>query len=91
MKKLLNYAILKNKLQTQLEAAKKAWEEETKQNRVTVTEDNVAEVVAMMSGVPVQRISQNEGEKLVKMVEMLQGKVIGQDEAVEKSSKSHST
>jgi len=71
-------------LQTQLEVAKKAWEEETKQNRVIVTEDNVAEVVAMMSGVPVQRISQNEGDKLVKMVETLQGKVIGQDEALKK-------
>lgn len=71
-------------LQAQLDAAKKAWEEETKQNRVTVTEDNVAEVVAMMSGVPVQRISQNEGEKLVKMVNTLQGKVIGQDEALKK-------
>ncbi|NCX34765.1 MAG: hypothetical protein EBX23_05310, partial [Proteobacteria bacterium] len=63
-----------------LETAKKAWEEETKLNRVTVTEDNVAEVVSMMSGVPVQRISQNEGEKLVKMVEQLKGKVIGQDD-----------
>lgn len=71
-------------LQNQLEAAKKAWEEETKQNRVTVTEDNVAEVVAMMSGVPVQRVSQNEGEKLVKMGELLKGKVIGQDDAVAK-------
>jgi ATP-dependent Clp protease ATP-binding subunit ClpC len=71
-------------LQAQLEEAKKAWEEETKMNRVTVTEDNVAEVVSMMSGVPVQKISQNEGDKLVKMVEMLQGKVIGQDEALKK-------
>lgn len=71
-------------LQAQLEAAKKVWEEETKLNRVVVTEDNVAEVVSMMSGVPVQRISQNEGEKLVKMVEQLQGKVIGQDEALKK-------
>ena len=71
-------------LQAQLEAAKKVWEEETKLNRVIVTEDNVAEVVSMMSGVPVQRISQNEGEKLVKMVEQLKGKVIGQDEALKK-------
>ena len=71
-------------LQAQLEEAKKAWEEETKMNRVTVTEDNVAEVVSMMSGVPVQKISQNEGDKLVKMVEMLKGKVIGQDEALKK-------
>jgi ATP-dependent Clp protease ATP-binding subunit ClpC len=37
-------------------------------NRIVVTEDNVAEVVSMMTGVPVQRIAQNEGEKLVKMV-----------------------
>jgi len=71
-------------LQAELETAKKAWEEETKLNRVTVTEDNVAEVVSMMSGVPVQKISQNEGDKLVKMVEQLQGKVIGQDEALKK-------
>jgi ATP-dependent Clp protease ATP-binding subunit ClpC len=71
-------------LQYQLDIAKKAWEEETKENKVTVTEDNVAEVVSMMSGIPVQRISQNEGERLVKMVEQLQGKVIGQDEALKK-------
>jgi len=71
-------------LQSQLEAAKKAWEEETKQNRVTVTEENVAEVVSMMSGVPVQRVNQNEGEKLVKMYDLLKGKVIGQDAALAK-------
>ncbi|MGZ3918872.1 MAG: ATP-dependent Clp protease ATP-binding subunit [Bacteroidia bacterium] len=71
-------------LQNQLEVAKKAWEEETKQNRVTVTEDNVAEVVSMMSGVPVQRVNQNESDKLVKMYEMLRGKVIGQDAALAK-------
>ena len=71
-------------LQAQLETAKTAWEEETKQNRVTVTEENVAEVVSMMSGVPVQRVNQNEGEKLVKMNALLKGKVIGQDVALEK-------
>ena len=49
-----------------------------------MSEDNVAEVVAMMTGVPVQRIAQNEGDKLVKMAELLQGRVIGQDEAVKK-------
>jgi ATP-dependent Clp protease ATP-binding subunit ClpC len=69
-------------LQTQLETAKKAWEEETRQNRVTVTEENVAEVVSMMSGVPVQKVNQNEGEKLVKMYDLLKGKVIGQDNAL---------
>ena len=69
-------------LHAQLEAAKKAWEEETKLNRVVVTEENVAEVVSMMSGVPVQRVNQNESEKLVKMFELLKGKVIGQDNAL---------
>ncbi|MFL5762951.1 MAG: ATP-dependent Clp protease ATP-binding subunit [Bacteroidia bacterium] len=68
----------------QLEVAKKAWEEESKTHREMVTEDNVAEVVAMMTGVPVQRVAQNEGDKLVKMAEQLQGKVIGQEEAVKK-------
>jgi ATP-dependent Clp protease ATP-binding subunit ClpC len=71
-------------LHAQLEAAKKAWEEETKLNRVTVSEENVAEVVSMMSGVPVQRVNQNEGEKLVKMFTLLKGKVVGQDSALEK-------
>ncbi len=71
-------------LQTQLETAKKAWEEETKQNRMPVTEENVAEVVSMMSGVPVNRVNQNEGDKLVKMNELIKGKVIGQDSAVAK-------
>ncbi len=69
-------------LHAQLETAKKAWEEETKLNRVIVSEENVAEVVSMMSGVPVQRVNQNEGEKLVKMFELLKGKVIGQDNAL---------
>jgi len=68
----------------ELETAKKAWEEESKTHREMVSEDNVAEVVAMMTGVPVQRIAQNEGEKLIKMAELLQGKVIGQDDAVKK-------
>jgi len=71
-------------LLAQLEVAKKKWEEESKNNREMVTEDNVAEVVAMMTGVPVQRIAQNEGSKLMKMGDELKGKVIGQDEAVKK-------
>ncbi len=68
----------------QLEAAKKTWEEETRNNRQTVSEDNVAEVVAMMTGVPTQRIAQNESSRLVKMYDEIQGKVIGQDEAIKK-------
>ncbi|MEN9997123.1 MAG: hypothetical protein RI922_113 [Bacteroidota bacterium] len=72
------------KLQDQLEAAKKRWEEESKTNRVTVTEEHVAEVVSMMCGIPVTRVSQSETGKLVNMGEELRGKVIGQDEAVSK-------
>ena len=51
-------------LEKELIEAQKAWEEEVKTKRETVTEDNVAEVVSMMSGVPVQRIARREGEKL---------------------------
>lgn len=68
----------------QLETAKKAWEEETKNNREVVTEDHVAEVVAMMTGIPVQKIAANEGDKLLKMYELLENRVIGQNEAVKK-------
>jgi len=72
------------KLQDQLEVAKKKWEEETKSNRVVVTEDHVAEVVSMMCGIPVTRISQSEMGKLATMATEMKGKVIGQDEAVMK-------
>ena len=72
------------KLQDELEAAKKKWEDESKENRVVVTEEHVAEVVSMMSGVPVTRISESETGRLAHMAEELKGKVIGQDEAVQK-------
>lgn len=67
-----------------LESAKVAWEEETKNHREIVSEDNVAEVVAMMTGIPVQRVAQKEGKKLVKMYEDIQDKVIGQEDAIKK-------
>ncbi|MGA0556841.1 ATP-dependent Clp protease ATP-binding subunit [Larkinella sp. VNQ87] len=66
----------------QLERAKQAWEEETKKKRYTVTEENVAEVVAMMTGIPTNRVATNEGAKLLNMAEQLTGRVIGQDKAV---------
>jgi len=71
-------------LQYQLEDAVKRWEEDAQKHPETVDEEQVAEVVAMMSGIPVQRIAQAEGLKLRQMKEALQGKVIGQDEAVNK-------
>jgi len=70
------------KLLEQLETAKKSWEDETKKKRYTVKEENVAEVIAMMTGIPVNRVAQNEGDKLLRMGEELQGKVIGQDKAI---------
>ena len=68
----------------QLEKAKMAWEEDAKKRRYSVTEENVAEVVAMMTGIPVNRVAQTEGLKLLGMAEDLQGKVIGQDAAIMK-------
>ncbi|CCH00548.1 ATPase AAA-2 domain protein [Fibrella aestuarina BUZ 2] len=68
----------------QLERAKQAWEEDTKKRRYTVNEENVAEVVAMMTGIPVTSVSNDEGKKLVSMGTELKGKVIGQDAAIEK-------
>jgi len=71
-------------LQYQLEDAVKRWEDEAQLHPETVDEEQVAEVVAMMSGIPVQRIAQAEGLKLRQMKDWLQQKIIGQDEAVNK-------
>jgi ATP-dependent Clp protease ATP-binding subunit ClpC len=70
------------KLQERLEIEKRKWEDESKNNKVVVNEENVAEVVSMMSGVPVTRVSESETAKLVNMDVELKGSVIGQDEAV---------
>ncbi len=71
----------------QLDIAKARWEEETKSQRYIVSEDSIAEVIAMMTGVPTKRIAQNEGTKLLSMAEDIQKQVIGQDQAVIKLSK----
>lgn len=73
----------KNLLQL-LEKEKEAWEKELVNHRETVDEEKVAEVVAMMSGVPVQRIAQAEGKRLMNMEKDLKSKVIGQEEAIQK-------
>ena len=67
-----------------LEAEEERWQKEIKEKPEIVDEDKVAEVVAMISGVPVQRIAQAEGERLIEMKDILKNQVIGQDEAVEK-------
>jgi ATP-dependent Clp protease ATP-binding subunit ClpC len=72
------------RLETSLSEAQEKWEAESKLNREIVTEENVAEVVSMMTGVPVNRIAQTEGNKLSVLPELISGKVIGQDEAVSK-------
>jgi ATP-dependent Clp protease ATP-binding subunit ClpC len=71
-----------------IEQEKKKWEKELAVNRETVDAEKVAEVVAMMTGVPVQRIAQTEGTRLLNMAEELKGSVIGQDEAILKVVKS---
>ncbi len=68
----------------QLEIAKTKWEDETRTKRYTVTEENVAEIVAMMTGVPTKRIAQNESEKLLGMNSELSNMVVGQEEAIQK-------
>ncbi len=75
---------VEKQLQKQLEDARRKWDEDTKENRQTVTEENVAEVVSMMTGIPLQKVSQNENKKLAMMQEMMKGKVIGQDDAIQK-------
>ncbi len=71
-----------------IEAEKKRWEKELALNREVVDEEKVAEVVAMMTGVPVQRIAQTEGTRLLQMAEELKTSVVGQDEAIGRIVKS---
>ncbi len=75
------------RLLNEINIEKQKWEDEAKIHRETVSEDNVAEVVAMMTGVPVQRIAQNEGSRLLNMEKDLQQMVIGQDQAITKITK----
>jgi ATP-dependent Clp protease ATP-binding subunit ClpC len=72
------------KLIDQLEKSKQIWDEESKKQKFTVTEENVAEVIAQMTGIPVNRVAAKEGEKLLKMEEELTKHVIGQTDAVKK-------
>jgi ATP-dependent Clp protease ATP-binding subunit ClpC len=75
---------VEKQLTNSLDDARKRWEDDSKKNRQIVTEDNVAEVVSMMTGIPVQRVSLNENDRLSKMQESISGRVIGQDDAVRK-------
>jgi ATP-dependent Clp protease ATP-binding subunit ClpC len=72
------------RIESTLNTAQKEWEEASKQNREIVTEDNVAEVVSMMTGIPVNRVAEAESARLSELPNLIKGKVIGQDEAVTK-------
>ncbi len=75
------------RLEKELAVAQEKWEEDSKLHRETVTEDNVADVVSMMSGIPVNKIAQTESNKLAELPALIKGNVIGQDEAVAKVAK----
>ena len=78
------YRDLKYELIDRLEEAKKNWENEMGKRRETIDEHCVAEVVAMMTGVPVQRIAQSEGMRLLNMDSEIKNQIIGQDDAIDK-------
>ena len=71
-------------LKQQLAKANEQWEKQLEENRVEVDQDKVAEVVALMTGVPVQRIAQAEGSRLRAMAPQLKSEIIGQDKAIDK-------
>ena len=82
------YRDQQEKLKEELQVAKQRWEKELDSRRVTVNEGHIAEVVAMMTGVPTQRIAQSEGIRLLGMTDELKKQVIGQDEAIDKIARS---
>ncbi len=75
---------VERQLNTSLDDARKAWDDDQKNNRQTVTENDVAHVVSMMTGIPVTKVSEAENKKLANMYQELSTKVIGQDDAVKK-------
>ena len=78
-----SYRDKQRQLLVALEAEEQRWQKEIKEKPEIVDDQKVAEVVAMISGVPVQRIAQAEGQRLLQMKDVLRSQVIGQDEAVE--------
>ncbi len=75
---------LEKRLQDQLEAAKARWEEELKTKRFKVDEEHIAEVVASMTGIPVQKIGEGDIQRLARMSEYLKSRIVGQDEAIDR-------
>lgn len=79
-----SYRDAEHQFQAELEKANAEWEEQRQKNREIVNADKVAEVVAMMTGVPVQRIATSENKRLAEMSEILRSQIVGQDEAINK-------
>ena len=82
-----SYRDQEKKVQAELEEMKVAWENQMKQNRLTVNEGDIEHVVSLMTGVPVQRMAKAEGEKLAQLRGILSSRIIAQDKAVEQLSK----
>jgi len=82
-----NFRDKESKLIRQLEQAKLDWEEECKTKRYPVSEEDIAQVVSMMTGIPVSSVAQKESQKLLAMTSDLESQVIGQDEAIKKVTK----
>lgn len=78
------YRDIERRYTDELSRAKKRWEDDAKTHRENVTEDHVAEVVAMMTGIPMKNIAQSEGNRLINMESELSKEVIGQYEAIKK-------
>ncbi|MCG3121454.1 MAG: Negative regulator of genetic competence ClpC/MecB [bacterium] len=70
------------RLNRKLDAAKRRWKESEEETIATVNEEHIADVVAMMTGIPVQKVAQSETEKILKMEEALKQRIVGQDETV---------
>jgi len=81
------YRDLERKIKLNIELETKAWEKKLKEKRKVVDGEKVAQVVSMMTGIPLNKISQSENDKLSRLEDNLKGKVIGQDKAVRKISK----
>ncbi|MGB4903039.1 MAG: ATP-dependent Clp protease ATP-binding subunit, partial [Saprospiraceae bacterium] len=85
--KAAEYRDTESKLQAKLETAKEQWDEESKTKKYPVDTDDIAEIIAMMTGIPVKRVAQSEGKRLINMNEDMRKVIIGQDEAIEKITK----
>jgi len=81
------YRDKERRLRENLEDARERWEKEEEQNVVEVTEDDIADVVSIMTGIPVNKVAESESERLLRMKDILKDRIVGQDEVLEKLTK----